>query len=86
LKWQFQAVKRAVSWHQSIKNGRRAISKLLRDNSSFLPKLQAVVDKQYLAALDNAVFETGLPESSFPTDWLYSVESVAKENVVGQAY
>jgi hypothetical protein len=84
LKWQFQAVKRTVSLHQNIKNGRRAIAKLPHDNSSFLPKLLAVVDEQYLAALENAVFETGLPESLVSADCPYSVESVAKENIVGQ--
>lgn len=76
LKWQFQAVKRTVSWQQSIKNGRRAAAKLLRDNPSFLPKLQAVIDEEYPAALENAVFETGLPELAFPVQCPYSVESV----------
>ena len=43
-----------------------------------------MVDEQYLAALENAVFETGLPESLVSGYCPYSVESVAKENIVGQ--
>lgn len=84
LKWQFQAVKRTASCQQSIKNSRRAVAKLLRDNPSFLPKLQAVVLDEYPAALENAVFETGLPEQSFPSVCPYSVESVTNENSLPQ--
>jgi hypothetical protein len=84
LKWQFQPVKRTASWQQSIKNGRRSVAKLLRDNPSFLPKLQGVMQEEYPAALENAAFETGLPESSFPADCSYSVESVTDENSLPQ--
>ncbi len=60
LKWQFQTIKRTASWQQSIRNGRRAVAKLLRDNLSFLPKLQTVITDEYPSAREDAVFETGV--------------------------
>ncbi len=66
LKWQFQPVKRTSCWRQSIKNGRHALAKLLRDNPSFAPQLASTMGGEYAHALDNAAAETGLPESSFP--------------------
>jgi Domain of unknown function DUF29 len=80
LKWHFQSIKRTASWQQSIKNGRRAVAKLIRDNPSFLPKIQAVLDEEYASAREDAVFETGLPESSFPDACPYMVEQVLAED------
>lgn len=80
LKWQFQAIKRTASWQQSIKNGRRAAAKLIRDNPSFMPKAQSVLNEEYASACDDAIFETGLPASTFPAVCAYSVEQVLAED------
>ena len=84
LQWQFQAVKKTASWQPSLKKDRRAVAKLFRGNPSFLPKLQAVINKEYPAAMENAVFETGLPEQSFPADCPYSSQSVINESWLPQ--
>ena len=84
LKWHFQAIKRTASWQQSIRNGRRAVAKLIRDNPSFLPKIQAVLNDEYAAASDDAVFETGLPTNSFPDACPYSVDQVLAEDWLPQ--
>lgn len=67
LKWQFQPAKRTTSWRQSIKNSRKSMFKILRDNPSLQPLLSQVVQEEYPDALDNAAAETSLPENIFPS-------------------
>lgn len=84
LKWQFEAIKRTPSWQQSIRNGRRATAKLIRDNPSFLPKIQAVLAQEYPSARDDAIFETGLPVATFPGSCPYTPEQVLSEDWLPQ--
>lgn len=74
LKWQFQPDKRTTSWRQSIKNSRKSMLKILRDNPSLQPLLAQMVADEYPDALDNAAAETSLSESIFPVSCPFSLD------------
>jgi len=73
LKWQFQPGHRGFSWRNSIRIQRLAISSHMADNPSLKSKLPQVIEQAYGTALIEAATETGLPESTFPSDcpWTY---------------
>lgn len=73
LKWQFQTAKRTASWRQSIKNSRKSMLKILRDNPSLLPLLAQIAHDEYPDALDNAAAGISLPESAFPPQCPFSL-------------
>ncbi len=66
LKWQFQIQFRGNSWRLTIKNQRREITKLLRDNPSLASQLDNILLDAYESAKGWAAEETGLDEQSFP--------------------
>jgi hypothetical protein len=72
LKWQFQAGLRGASWRQSIRNGRIAIDKLLRDSPSLKSSLSNMMTSEYPHARAYAIDETGLAETVFPESCPYS--------------
>jgi len=80
LKWQFQPAKRTTSWRQSIKNSRRSMFKILRDNPSLQPLLTQICQEEYPDALGNAAAETSLPENSFPVQCPYSLTQLQTQD------
>ena len=76
LKWWSQPTLRGASWRQSIRNGRIAIDKILRDSPSLKSRVQDMVSEEYPNARDDAVDETGLHRNSFPEDCPFSWEQV----------
>lgn len=76
LKWQYQPGLQGVSWRQSIRNGRIAIDKILRDSPSLKGKLQEILVSEYPAARADAIDETGLEEQTFPETCPFTLEQV----------
>ncbi|MFO1431361.1 MAG: DUF29 domain-containing protein [Candidatus Competibacteraceae bacterium] len=83
LKWCYQPHRREIdgnSWLRSIREQRRRIPKLLRDN----PSLQSVIAACLADAYDDARYgasdETGLPISTFPETCPYTFEQVLEQN------
>ena len=76
LKWRYQPSFRGVSWQLSITNARDEIDELLSDSPSLRGQLPALLARRYAAARQRAVLETGLPESTFPSDCPFSIEQL----------
>lgn len=76
LKCEHQPEKRTPSWNATIKEQRRRIHRLLRDNPSLQPKLQAAIDDAYATAVTFAAVETGILEDDFPRTCPYTAEEI----------
>jgi len=66
LKWKIQPERRGGSWHLTIRESRRSVSRILADSPSLGPYLDAVFDDCYENARGDAAAETGLPQTAFP--------------------
>lgn len=71
LKWQFQSEKQSPSWYRSIQMQRNAINDLLDDNPSLRRLIPENVAEVYPRAVRDAIVETGLPRSAFPSTCPY---------------
>ncbi len=67
LKWRFQPSYRGHSWALTIKEQRRAIAHLLKDNPSLKSHLEDILNDAYELAILAAARETGLDERTFPS-------------------
>ncbi len=74
LKWKSQPEKRSGSWKGSIKNSRRRIERLFKDQPSLKPYLKEILLEAYAEAREWAEDETGL--ATFPTICPYSVQQI----------
>jgi hypothetical protein len=74
LKWQFQPGRRSVSWRLSIENTRLELEDHLKGNPSLKSHLDEVMRSAYRRALNEAVAETGLIRTTFPTECPYAFE------------
>ena len=74
LKWQYEPSHRCTSWVQTIREQRRAIPRLIKDNPSLKSSLADLLLDAYSNAVEDAADETNLPISLFPTDcpWSYT--------------
>lgn len=74
LKWQYEPSHRCTSWVQTIREQRRAIPRLIKDNPSLKSSLADLLLDAYSNAVEDAADETNLPISLFPTEcpWLYA--------------
>ncbi len=79
LKWQFQPLHRSSSWRGSIYNARDAIHELLKESPSLRNRVPELVADRYKLARQNAINETGMPDSSVPQACSYTVEQVLDE-------
>jgi hypothetical protein len=73
LKWDHQPSHRSKSWVLSVREHRRRIERVLRKNPSLNPSIEEATLEGYADAQDDAIRETGLPETVFPDlcpyDW-----------------
>ncbi len=76
LKWRFQPARRGKSWRLSIWNGRRDITRLLKDSPSLKTQLSVLAMEEYPAARKQAADETGLPLTTFPEQCPFTVEQM----------
>jgi hypothetical protein len=72
LKWQFQPEKQSHSWHTSIVMQRNAVDDLLDDNPSLRRLVPEVIETVYPRAVRDAIVETGLQRSTFPSRCPYT--------------
>jgi seryl-tRNA(Sec) selenium transferase len=68
------------SWRATIREQRRRVHGLLRDNPSLKPMLNEVFAEAYQDAVDEAIRETNLPESAFPATNPFSLEQVLDQD------
>ena len=76
LKWQYQPSYRSHSWQATIREQRRKILRLLAANPSLQPFLPEALQLGYEDGVDLAIAETNLPNETFPTTCLYTLEQV----------
>lgn len=76
LKWEYQPVRRGMSWRLSMRNAQREIALILDDSPSLRQQLPDLLAKAYPAARRDAAGETGLPLATFPEDFPFSVEQL----------
>ena len=74
LKWQYEPSHRCTSWVQTIREQRRAIPRLIKENPSLKSSLADLLLDAYSNAVEDAADETNLPISLFPTEcpWSYA--------------
>jgi hypothetical protein len=76
LKWQFQPSRRSKSWQLTLKDQRRRLLQLLRENSSLKSVLSESIDEVYPSAVIAAAHETGLDEEYFPASCPYAQSQI----------
>jgi hypothetical protein len=74
LKWQYQPSFHGRSWQLTIKEQRRQLQRLLKDNPSLQARLAEFIADAYEDSILLAAKETGLEESIFPAQCPYSQE------------
>jgi uncharacterized membrane-anchored protein YjiN (DUF445 family) len=80
LKWQYQPNRRGSSWETSIANTRDDLVDHLADNPSLRAQLNTTIAAAYRRAHREAVNETGLEKSIFPSACPWSFEQMMDEN------
>jgi Domain of unknown function DUF29 len=74
LKWQYQPENRSNSWRATLREQRRRIRKLLKENPSLQPNIAIAMSEAYFDGRDLAIQETNLPDETFPEDCPYAFE------------
>jgi hypothetical protein len=73
LKWDFQPDRRTRGWEATIREHRRRVEKLIKQNPSLKSKL---AEEGYQNGRDRASGETDLPVARFPEECSYSWEDI----------
>jgi hypothetical protein len=81
LKWDHQPSHRSKSWVLSIRELRRRIERVLRKNPSLTPSIEEALGEAYENACDDAIRETDLPKTAFPTKCAYDWEAILKRPI-----
>jgi hypothetical protein len=76
LKWEFQPDYRSKSWLATIREQRRRVLEVLKDNPSLKPYLLEAIEKAYEDGIDLAVRETTLDFDRFPNLCPYTAEQI----------
>ncbi|MBD2327512.1 DUF29 domain-containing protein [Alkalinema sp. FACHB-956] len=76
LKWQYQPANRSNSWRATLREQRRRIGKLLKENPSLQPYVLEAMAEAYEIGRDLAIQETNLPDATFPEIGPYELTQV----------
>jgi Domain of unknown function DUF29 len=76
LKWRYQPAYRSPSWSATIREQREQIADLLDESPSLRTLPDRDLAKTYKSAITKAVRDTGLPETSFPTECPFTPEQI----------
>jgi hypothetical protein len=76
LKWDYQSERRSKSWKATIREHRKEVLRLMKENPSLQPYLQEAIVDAYDAGLAIAVRETPLDYKDLPPECPYSVEQI----------
>lgn len=80
LKWQFQPDFRGRSWHGTIKEQRKRVKILLKDNPSLKSKLEEIFADAYELAVDQIEKETPIDLKLLPSECPYTFEQCLEEH------
>lgn len=76
LKWDHQPGQRSASWRGSIVEHRRRALRLIEQNPGLKAKRQAMFERAYEDAREQAAAETGLPIETFPERCVWTLDEV----------
>ena len=76
LNWHYQPSFRGRSWQLTIKEQRRQLQRLLKDNPSLYARLEEFISDAYVDSVLLAAKETGLEESAFPAQCPYAEDDL----------
>ncbi|HMV38204.1 MAG TPA: DUF29 domain-containing protein [Plasticicumulans sp.] len=76
LKWQYQPERRGSSWRSTIREQRRQVALILRDNPSLRPKLPELLADAYEYGAEDALEETGFFKAPWPQQCPFGMEQV----------
>jgi hypothetical protein len=74
LKWSFQTDRQCRSWQNTIREQRKQVKNLLKENPSLKSKIQEDFQDAYEEGAKEAVQEMGLFKSPFPQSCPYTLE------------
>jgi hypothetical protein len=75
LKWEYQPAHRSNSWRATIDEQQHELQMLL-ESRTLLNHANAALSKAYKHAARRAALETGLPETTFPTECPFSLDVI----------
>jgi predicted nucleic acid-binding Zn-ribbon protein len=76
LKWDCQPDRQSKSWKATIREQRRAVQRLIKQNPSLKPYLEEAIALAYESALDLVVRETPLDYPDLPANCPYSPDQL----------
>ena len=76
LKWDYQPNKRSKSWRVTIREQRREILQLLKENPSLKPYLAEAITQAHESGLDLVVKETPLDYEDLPENCPYTIDQL----------
>ena len=76
LKWKYQPNLQSNSWKYTIKEQRKRIATRVRKMPSLKSQLDEIFSESYEIAIYEAVKETGLDESVFPVNCIWTIGQV----------
>jgi hypothetical protein len=76
LKWQYQTDLQCKSWKNSIRNQRKALLAVIKDNPSLKSTVPEYAKDVYEDALEGAVEETGIYKKNFPSSCPYTCDQI----------
>ncbi len=79
LKWKYQPDLQCRSWKNSIRNQRKALLAVIKDNPSLKPTIPEYVKDVYDDALEGAVEETGIYKENFPAECPYTFDQIMND-------
>ena len=74
LKWKAQPQRQSRGWELTIRVQRKDLAKLLSENPSLRLDLEKNLPEAYERAMVEAMTETGLPESHFPSTCPFALD------------
>lgn len=82
LKWQYQPEHRSGSWKGTIREQRKRLRKLFKENPSLKSEqiIAEVIFDAYDIGITRASVETGFAETIFPPDCPYTLDQALDEN------
>lgn len=79
LKWQYQSVRRSMSWRNTIAVQRIDVRELLEDSPSLRNEISDKIETAYEKAKLAAEVETGIEKQNFPAACPFSLEQILDE-------
>lgn len=76
LKSEYQPERHTAIWDATLKEQRRRVRRLIKDNPSLKSKLSDCLSGAYPTAVTFASVETGILEEDFPSDCPYTIDFI----------